>query len=149
MQRLSSNLTLFFKLTIPVAWISFFGLFTLVIFIVDTTDKPLLASSYFRYGFLAFFVIFLMVIYFTIYQLKRVEHEDGYMFVTDYFKTVKFPVENIKNISMMNLGLFRVVWLHLQKKGLFGKSIPFIAKKTTFASFEANHQAFFKSESED
>ncbi len=143
MQRLSSNLTLFFKLTIPVGWVSFFGLFALVIFLVDTTDKPLLASQYFRYGFLAFFFIFLVLIYFTIFQLKRVEHEEGYIFVTDYFKTIKFPIENIKKVSTMNLGLVKVVWFHLRSKGFFGSRIPFLAKKATFKVFEINNAALF------
>jgi len=143
MQRLSSNLTLFFKLTIPVGWVSFFGLFAIVIFVVDTTDKPLLASQYFRYGFVAFFLIFLSIIYFTIFQLKRVEHEGGFMFVTDYFKTIKFPIENIERVSTLNMILFKVVWLHLKTKGRFGKRIPFLAKKSNFKTFEINNPSLF------
>ena len=144
MQRLSSNFTLFFKLFVPTGWVSFFGLFALVIFLVDTTDKPLLASSVFRIGYLVFFFLFLAVIYFTIYQLKRVEYENGSMFVTDYFKTITFPLENIERISTMNLGLFTLVWLHLRAKGIFGKRIPFLAKKTNFQSFESNHPDLFQ-----
>ena len=143
MQRLSSNFTLFFKLTIPVGWVSFFGLFALVIFIVDTTDKPLLASPYFKYGFLAFFLLFLTIIYFTIYQLKRVEYENGFMYVTDYFKTIKFPIENIERVSTLNMILFKVAWFHLKAKGIFGKRIPFIAKKSTFKTFEINNPSLF------
>ena len=145
MQRLSSNLTLVFKLFIPTSWVSFFGLFTLVIFIADTTDMPLLASPYFKFGFLAFFLIFLVLIYFTIFQLKRVEYQGNEIFVTDYFKTIKFPVTNIDRISTMNLFIFKVVWFHLRAKGIFGKRIPFIAKKTTFALFEANFQNLSRS----
>lgn len=144
MQRLSSNFTLFFKLFVPTGWVSFFGLFALVIFLVDTTDKPLLASSVFRIGYLAFFFIFLVLIYFTIYQLKRVEYENGFVFVTDYFKTITFPLENIKRISRMNLGIFTLVWFHLKAKGYFGKRIPFIAKRTNFKSFENNHPKLFQ-----
>lgn len=144
MQRLSSNLTLFFKLFVPTGWVSFFGLFLLVIFIVDTTDKPLLASQYFRIGFVAFFIIFLAIIYFTIFQLKRVETEGGFIFVTDYFKTIKFPMENIARISTLNLILFKVVWFHLNQKGIFGKRIPFIAKKSNFNTFELSNPSLFK-----
>ena len=144
MQRLSSNLTLFFKLFVPTGWVSFFGLFALVIFLVDTTDKPLLASVNFRIGFMAFFVIFLTIIYFTIFQLKRVETEGGFIFVTDYFKTIKFPIENIDRISTLNLFLVKVVWLHLKTKGNFGKRIPFIAKKTSFNAFEVSNQSLFQ-----
>ena len=147
MRRLSSNFTLFFKLFVPTGWVSFFGLFGLVIFIADTTDKPLLASSVFRIGYLVFFFVFLALIYFTIFQLKRVEEENRTMFVTDYFKTIKFPFELITHISSMNLGLFTVVWLHLQSKGTFGKRIPFIAKASNFKDFKAENPSFFKSSS--
>jgi hypothetical protein len=143
MQRLSSNLTLFLKLTLPVGWISFFGLFALVIFLVDTTDKPLIASPQFRIGFLSFFLIFVVLIYFTIFQLKRVEQENGFIFVTNYFKTIKFPIDNISTVSTMDLGIFKVVWFHLKSKGVFGKRIPFIAQKTSFQSFEAQNPILF------
>ena len=144
MQRLSSNFTLFFKLFIPTGWLSFFGLFGLVIFLVDTSDKPLLASQGFRVGYLVFFLIFMTLIYFTIYQLKRVEQENNHMFITDYFRTVKFPFENIKHISTMNLGLFTMVWIHLNTKGAFGKRIPFLAKRTKFKDFVAKYPSLFK-----
>ena len=144
MERLSSNLTLFFKLFIPTGWVSFFGLFTLVIFVVDTTDKPLLASTIFRFSFLAFFLIFFAIIYFTIFQLKRVEQQGENIFVTDYFKTVKFPIENINRVSTLNLILFKVVWFHLKSKGIFGKRIPFLAKKSNFKSFESKNSRLFK-----
>ncbi|MDF1695589.1 MAG: hypothetical protein P1U56_07140 [Saprospiraceae bacterium] len=144
MQRLSSNFTLFFKLFVPTGWVSFFGLFAVVIFLVDTTDKPLLGTTEFRIGYLIFFVVFLTLIYFTIFQLKRVEYEDGHIFATDYFKTITFPLENIVRISKMNLGIFTVVWLHLQSKGIFGKRIPFLAKRTNFKTFESNHPQLFK-----
>lgn len=145
MQRLSSNLTLFFRLFVPTGWLSFFGLFLLVIFVVDTTDKPLLASQTFRIGFVIFFIVFLTLIYFTIFQLKRVEHQDGYVFATDYFKTIKFPFQNIERISKMNLGLFTVVWFHLKTKGVFGKRIPFLAKRSNFKTFEVNNPSLFTS----
>lgn len=143
MQRLSSNFTLFLKLFVPTGWLSFFGLFGLVIFLVDTTDKPLLASNYFRIGYLVFFVIFLTLIYFTIFQLKRVECQDKLMYVTDYFKTVRFPFENIDRISTLNLGLVLIVWMHLKNKGKFGKRIPFLAKKSNFAHFKSTNPDFF------
>lgn len=146
MQRLSSNFTLFFKLFVPTGWISFFGLFGLVIFLVDTTDKPLLASQGFRTGFVVFFLIFMTLIYFTIFQLKRVEQENGFMFVTNYFKTIKISFDRITRISTMNLGIFTMVWLHLNTKGVFGKRIPFLAKRTNFKDFETRNPSLFKQE---
>jgi len=139
MQRLSSNLTLFFKIFLPVLWASFFGFFGLVIFLIEPTDEPFLTSSMFRMIYVACFLVFLALIYFTIFQLKRVETSDGFIYATNYFKTVRFPIENIKKISVMNLGITRIARMHLHNKGLFGSKIPFMAKKSSLDSFRLSY----------
>jgi len=139
MQRLSSNLTLFFKIFLPVSWVSFFGVFGIVIFLIDPTDEPFLTSTMFRSIYFASYLLFLTFIYFTIFQLKRVETSDGYIYTTNYFKTVRFPIENIKKISVMNLGITRIARMHLHNKGLFGSKIPFIAKKNSLESFKNSY----------
>lgn len=139
MQRLSSNLTLFFKIFLPVLWASFFGFFGLVIFLIEPTDEPFLTSPTFRTIYVISFIIFLTLIYFTIFQLKRVETSDGFIYTTNYFKTVRFPIENIKKISVMNLGITKIARMHLHNKGLFGSKIPFMAKKSSLDSFKLSH----------
>jgi len=139
MQRLSSNLTLFFKIFLPVSWCSFFGLFGVVIFILDTNNEPFLTSSMFRSIYVGFFLLFMALIYFTIFQLKRVETSEGYIYTTNYFKTIRFPIENIKKISVMNLGILKIARMHLHNKGLFGSKIPFITKWTNFESFRTQY----------
>lgn len=139
MQRLSSNLTLFFKIFLPVSWVSFFGFFGLVIFLIDPTDEPFLTSNMFRMTYVCCFVVFLTLIYFTIFQLKRVETSDGFIYTTNYFKTVRFSIDNIKKISVMNLGITRIARMHLHKKGLFGSKIPFMAKRSSLQSFKNSY----------
>ncbi len=139
MQRLSSNLTLFFKIFLPVSWVSFFGFFGLVIFLIDPTDEPFLTSNMFRMTYVCCFAVFLTLIYFTIFQLKRVETSDGFIYTTNYFKTVRFSIDNIKKISVMNLGITRIARMHLHKKGLFGSKIPFMAKRSSLQSFKNSY----------
>ena len=69
----------------------------------------------------------------------RVETLDGHIFTTNYFKTIRFPIENIKNISVINLGIFKIARMHLRNKGVFGSRIPFIAKKSSLASFRSSY----------
>lgn len=137
MYRLSSNLTLFFKLFVPISWASFFGFFGLVIFfLIDSSDEPLLTSTMFKLGYLGVYIIFALFLYFTFFQLKRVETKDNEIFCTNYFKTVKFPLQNIKRISIINLGVLKIARMHLHKKGTFGKVIPFIAKRPNLEAFK-------------
>lgn len=141
MQRLSSNLTLLLKVVLPVSWVSFFGLFGLVIFLLDPMDEPFLTSTPFRAIYLAWFLLFAILIYFTLFQLKRVEEEDENIYMTNYFKTIKFPVKNIKKISVMNLGIIKIARMHLHQKGLFGSKIPFITKWSNFETFKNKYPA--------
>lgn len=73
------------------------------------------------------------------FQLKRVETSDGYIYTTNYFKTVRFPIDNIKKISTINLGITKIARMHLHKKGVFGSKIPFMAKKSSLDSFRTSH----------
>jgi len=135
MQRLSSNFTLFLKIFVPVSWLSFFGLFGAVIFLLDPMDEPFLTSTFFRSIYVVGFILFGIFLYFTLFQLKRVETENGQLFVTDYFKTVRFPIENVKKITSTNLGLTKIGRMHLHNKGVFGSKIPFVIKSATFDGF--------------
>jgi hypothetical protein len=85
------------------------------------------------------YILFLTLIYFTIFQLKRVETSDGYIYSTDYFKTIRFPIDNIKKISVINLGITKIARMHLHNKGVFGRIIPFMAKKSNFDSFRTSY----------
>ena len=139
MQRLSSNLTLFFKIFIPVSWVSFFGFFGVVIFLIDANNEPFLTSTLFRSTFVGLFILFFALIYFTLFQLKRVESADGFIYTTNYFKTVRFPIENIKKIAVMNLGIVKIARMHLHNKGIFGDKIPFMTKWSNFNSFRSQY----------
>ena len=139
MQRLSSNLTLFFKIFLPVSWVSFFGVFGIVIFLIDATNEPFLTSTVFRSTFVGLFILFFALIYFTIFQLKRIESADGFIYATNYFKTVRFPIENIKKVSVMNLGIVKIARMHLHNKGIFGSKLPFITKWSNFNSFRSQY----------
>jgi len=139
MQRLSTNLTLFFKIFVPTAWASFFGLFALVIFFLNPADEPFLTSSVFKIGFLVLFIIFGTLLYFTLGSLKRVEVEGDHLFVTNYFKTIRFPLENIKRMNVTKLGFLKLVHLTLHHKGEFGNKAFFLAKKSNFSDFETQY----------
>jgi hypothetical protein len=139
MQRVSSNLTIFFKLFIPTVWIVFFSIFTASIFLVNEQTIPLLTSPAFRYPFLAVYIIFLLLIYFTLIQLKRVELDDHAYYVSNYFKTFKLIYEDIESISIVPLSRLQLTTFRLKAKGSFGKKITFLASKQLWDLFLDAH----------
>ena len=76
---------------------------------------------------------------FTLMRLKRIEVGQEGVYVTNYFKNVRYPFSEIDGITTTSLVLFSVGTLHLKGKGSFGKSITFIPSPSRFyAFFEEN-----------
>lgn len=132
MQRVSSNSTLFFKLFLPTAWIVFFTTFTVALFVVDRQSLPFLTSPVFKYPFLALYVLFFLLLYKTVMQLKRVELGIDYYVVSNYFKTYRLLYDDIERIKILPLGSLQLISFHLKAKGSFGKKIVFLASKNLF-----------------
>lgn len=135
MQRVSSNLTILFKIFIPTVWIVFFSIFTLMLFIASEQQIPFLTSPSFKFPFLAAYILFFLLIYFTLLQLKRVEMGAGYYYVSNYFKTYKLIYEDIERVDIIPVGRILVVTFHLRARSSFGKKIIFLASKNLFTLF--------------
>lgn len=129
MERLSSNATLFFNLFLPVFWSVFFGAFTLGVFLADEIYVSFLPIESFRWAMLFFYLTGLSVIFLTFLRLKRVELDTDYVYITNYFKTARYPIAAISHLEwrrwfVLSLGIFQ-----LQAKGIFGQRIIFLARK--------------------
>ncbi len=143
MQRISSNLTLFFKIFIPVFWTTFYGLFTLVMFLSGDSTIQLFHSELLRYSNLFFYLSTLLIMYLTIFQLKRVELSVDGIFVTNYFRTVKYSYDSVESLGYRNYYLFKVGFIRLKEKGFFGKKIVFLLKKGYLEKFIEEHPEKF------
>lgn len=139
MHRLSSNWTLFFKIFLPTFWITFFGVLTLAVFFVKTPAFSGITAMVFKMGTLAFFAVGTAVLYFTLIQLKRVDIDPEHLYVSNYFKTFRYPFSNIERIGERNLGLFHLVRLHLKAPGRFGSRITFLLDDSMLSAFFEKH----------
>lgn len=142
MLRLSSNLTLFFKLFIPTLWLTFFGMILIGVLLIGS-DDPFLSSTVFKIGYAAFYLFFATIIFFTILPLKRVEYQDDLFYATNYFKSIRFNPEAIDRISHINLGILSVYKIRLKNKSTLGRTITFIAKRINVDTISAMHPDLF------
>ncbi|MDQ3141962.1 MAG: hypothetical protein M3Q56_06910 [Bacteroidota bacterium] len=126
MTRISSSATLILALFIPVFWIVFFGL--LFFFIMFSSLDDMLSESLLklRLFYAIFFISFGLLIYFKLMTLRRVELDGDFVYVTNYLKTIRFPIENISELKMGSLFFFTMAKLKLHQKGSFGQTIRFI-----------------------
>lgn len=136
MIRISSSLTLGLSIFIPVFWFVFFGCFTLFIFFVENDDLPFSNPSLFRLVFLFSFLVFGFFIYHGLTKLKRVEIDEDFIYITNYFKTIKYPISMIDQIKEVSVFGFLRIKLILNSTTLFGKKIRFICNVDKYDLFK-------------
>lgn len=127
--RLSSNTTLFWKLFLPTFWFAFYGSLMLVFWFGDNTQLGLFSKTEWKYGMTTFFVLGSLLLYFTVLKLHRVEYKDNNFYVSNYFRTIKVPLELALRISESKLFFFSYATLQLRKKTIMGRDIPFIFRR--------------------
>ncbi len=139
MQRVSTNMTLVYKIFIPTFWIVFFGALMITSFVYKEQYQGSIPGQYLRTGTVVFFFTGILFMALTLFRLKRVEMAADFIYVTNYFKHYKYPWSNIEKIDEHKFFFMNIVTIHLKTKGHFGKRIPFIASNKLFRLFKADH----------
>ena len=139
MQRVSTNMTLTYKIFLPTFWIVFFGIFGGYVWFYNTENIGSFSAENFKLVYLLFFAIFLTLFYLTIMSLKRVEMDGQGIYVTNYFKHSKYPYDNIEKIVENPFPFIKVVTVFFKEPGQFGKKIFFVPSKKRFRQFLISH----------
>ncbi len=122
-------------------WIVFFGAFTIAVLSSGIGKSPLFGNWTFKLGVLLFFLIGVTLQYFTIFQLKRVELDQDYVYVTNYFKSYRYNFESVEKITQQDFGIFKIGRIHLKSAGSFGSKITFMQSRQKFEDFVQSHPA--------
>jgi hypothetical protein len=139
MNRLSSNLTLFLKFFIPVFWIVFFGAFTTASMMYQFEYFGNIPAKAFRMGVLLFYLSGVVMFVFTLMRLVRVEADEQFLYVTNYFKTARYPYHNIEEVQESDFLGFMLINVVFKEAGIFGKRINFVASKQLYRAFWEQH----------
>lgn len=132
MYRLSSNYTLLWKIFVPVFYITFFGLLVMVSHTADEGDLPLLTSPIAKLVLTGCYLIFVALMYFSIMDLKRVEADEQYYYVTNYFKTYRYLKSDVEEITSTDYGIWIWNTLRMKQKTKFGRNIRFIGNPAVY-----------------
>jgi hypothetical protein len=124
---------------LPTAWTVFFGTFTVALFLIDENQLPFLSSNSFKFSFLALFLVFFFIQYFTVLKLMRVELASDHYIVSNYLKSYRLIYDDIDTISYLNLGRLKWVKFKLKAKGSLGKKITFLASTNLLKLFLEQH----------
>ncbi len=135
MRRLSSSATLGLKVFIPTLWIVFFGTLSLAILISGPDKSPLFRNWMFKGGVILFFTLGLLVLYYSLIQLQRVELDHKHLYVSNYIKTYRYTFDSIEKLSVQDLYLFRLGIFTLKTRGALGRRIFFLQSRQKFDDF--------------
>lgn len=139
MQRVSTNLTLFYKLFIPTFWIVFFGAVTMAAFLTPYGYVGDIPRSAFQIGVALFYLSGVALLGFTLLRLKRVEMGEHFVYVTNYFTTVRYPYHNVERIEVSQFLFFRTAALVLRTPGRFGRRVLFVPSLFRLKDFLEAH----------
>jgi len=138
MKVLSRNTTLFWRVFFPTFWMVFFGCFILATFLIGAERSSLLGSTSFRMGIIAFYVAGILLLLRFPMRLKRVEIDDHFIYVSDFFKTARYPFSHIKKVVEKDFLIFHPITIYLDNKGIFGDRVTFLSRKDNFETHFAS-----------
>lgn len=139
MHRISTNLTLFYKFFIPVFWIVFFGAVSVAVMAYPFGYVGNIPARLFRICVLFLYASGVLALAFTLMRLKRVETDEHFFYVTNYFKTARYPFHSIEQVKESKFLFFRTAAITFKEKGVFGKTAVFVPSQYRLREFWENN----------
>ncbi len=127
--NISTKWTLPLKIFLPILWGTFFGLITIAFWFSDAPSVGAMPIGSFRLLISSFLFTGMAVLYFSFMQLKRVEVDEHFLYVTNYKDTARYPFHNVEKLETANYFLFKIVRIYLKESGIFGKKIIFLSNQ--------------------
>lgn len=139
MERVSSQLTIFIRIALPTIWlatvVSLFVLLTIAV-----RGKAQVFSNPIVWGTTIFILgSGFAFIKFILWKLYRVDMDSRNIYVSNYFKTYKYPWTDVESISEGSFLPGRIYKVTFKAKGSFGQHIHFLASRVLWDDFVKNH----------
>ena len=136
MTQVSSNLTLFYRLFVPVFFVVFVGALVAFVWLNPRQYYANLPGDTLRLVFTGFFLGVVALFALTVWRLRRVEMSREWVYVTDYFRQARYPWTNVARVVETPLGLLRLVNVYFHEPGSFGRRATFVASASRWRLFK-------------
>ena len=136
MTQVSSNLTLFYRLFVPVFFVVFAGALVGFLWLNPGEYYGNVRGSTLRLAATAAFVAVVLALLASVWRLRRVEMSREWVYVTDYFRQARYPWSNVARVAETPLGLVRIVRVVFHEPGSFGRSATFVASASRWRLFK-------------
>lgn len=139
MQRVSSQLTIVLRIALPTIWFTAVAsIFVLLVWAVRG-KAGLFANPFLWIGLLLILGSGFFIMKFILWRFYRVDMDDRFVYVSDYFKTFKYPFQAVESIRDSKTLPGRVFCIHLKSKGTFGQKIYFLAAQVLWQDYLSEH----------
>ena len=127
--QVSSSWTLILKIFLPVLYIAFFGTFVMVVWFTQKIPASV-SGNHFRITLTLILCVGLFLFYKTVFRLHRLDMDDTYLYVTNYWTHRRYLRSDIEQVQSEKIPFFRLGRLKLKGEGFFGYEILFLSKKS-------------------
>jgi len=144
MQRVSSQLTIVLRIALPTIW--FTAIVSMVILLgwAVRGKAGLFGNPFIWLGLLLILGSGFALIKLLLLRFYRVDMDDDFVYISNYFKTYKYPFSEVDSIADSKTMPHRVFLIKLKAKGTFGKHIYFLASQVLWQDFLKEHPSVAK-----
>ncbi len=139
MDRVSSSLTIVLRIVLPTIWSITILSLVLLLSVAVSGRAQIFSYPLVWVGLLLIIGSGVAFIYFFLWKFYRVDMDYKHIYVTNYFRTFRYPYEDVKSIKGINPMPERVYRIELKSKGSFGKNIYFLASQNLWQDFVTRH----------
>lgn len=139
MQRVSSQLTIVLRIVIPTVWLTTILSFVVLLGMAVRGKAGLFGNPFIWIGLLIILGSGFTLIKWLLWRFYRVDMDQHYLYVSNYFNTYKYPLHDIEAIIPSATLPTRIFCIVLKSRGTFGKKIWFLASQALWQDYLLDH----------
>ena len=148
MQRVSSQLTIFLRIALPTIWLTTILSIVILLSWAVRGKAGLFGNPFIWIGLLLILGTGFAFIRLVLWKFYRVDMDSRHIYVSNYFKTYKYPFSEIESISDSKTLPGRVYLITLKAKGSFGRKIYFLAAQVLWQDFQKENPGLIEVKNE-
>jgi hypothetical protein len=139
MQRVSSQLTIILRVALPTTWLTLILSITILLGWTIRGKAGLMANPIIWISLLIILGTGFVFIKFLLWRLYRIDLDNHFLYISNYFKTYKYDLTDIESIRESKILPGRIFCIRLKSKGSFGKNIYFLAAQSLWKDYIDTH----------
>ncbi len=144
MERVSSQLTIVLRIALPTIWFTTLLSLTILLGWAVRGKAQVFTNPFVWLGLLFVLGTGIAFIYFILWRVYRVDMDERFVYISNYFKTFKYPFTHVDNIKDSDFLPGRIFKITLKSKGSFGKEIYFLASQKLWKDFVTEHPGLLR-----